>query len=132
MNVSPFHSVNSPLVDPVKIRRHSGVHYSGDNKALQGKFRNKWLRGAHHDTIHRTTDLVCRRVDELGAQRRRRVSRVGFRRKELKNRWADSTIYSVKYWYRYIGSKGLHTSIIYGSAGLMYGKYRGLDKDLRN
>ena len=28
LNVSPFHNVNSPLVDPVKTRRHSGVHYN--------------------------------------------------------------------------------------------------------
>jgi hypothetical protein len=31
-----------------------------------------------------------------------------------------------------IGSKGFRTSIIYGTAGLMYGKYRGLDDVLRN
>ena len=31
LNVSPFHSVNSPLVDPVKTRRHSGVHCSSHN-----------------------------------------------------------------------------------------------------
>ena len=29
LNVRPFHSVNSPLVEPVKIRRASGVHYEG-------------------------------------------------------------------------------------------------------
>jgi hypothetical protein len=44
----------------------------------------------------------------------------------------NSTIYSVKYWYRCIGSKGFHTSIIYGTAGLMYGKYRGLGDILRS
>lgn len=33
---------------------------------------------------------------------------------------------------RGIGSKGFHTSIIYGTAGLMYGRYRGLDDILRN
>ena len=33
---------------------------------------------------------------------------------------------------RDILSKGFHTSIIYGTAGLMYGKYRGLDDILRN
>lgn len=44
----------------------------------------------------------------------------------------NSTIYSVNYWYRCIGFKGFHTSIIYGTAGLMYGKYRGLDDILRN
>jgi hypothetical protein len=43
-----------------------------------------------------------------------------------------STIYSVKYWYRWIGSEGFHTSIIYGAAGLMYGRYRGLGATLRN
>ena len=41
-------------------------------------------------------------------------------------------VYSVNYWYKRIGSKGFHTSIIYGAAGLMYGKYRGLDDILRN
>lgn len=28
LKVRPFHSVNSPLVEPVKIRRASGVHYA--------------------------------------------------------------------------------------------------------
>jgi len=45
---------------------------------------------------------------------------------------AKGTIYSVKYWYRCIGSKGFHTSIIYGAAGLMYGRHRGFDDVLRN
>ena len=44
----------------------------------------------------------------------------------------ENTIYSVKYWYRCIGSEGFHTSIIYGAAGLMYGRYRGLGDVLRN
>ena len=35
LNVSPFHSVNSPLVDPVKTRRHSGVHYNNSNALEQ-------------------------------------------------------------------------------------------------
>ena len=43
-----------------------------------------------------------------------------------------STVYSVKYLYRWIGSEGFHTSIIYGAAGLMYGRYRGLGATLRN
>ena len=46
-------------------------------------------------------------------------------------RRTKSTIYSVKYWYS-IGSEGFHTSIIYGAAGLMYGRYRGLGDILRN
>jgi len=28
LNVNPFHNVNSPLVDPVKIRLASGVNFS--------------------------------------------------------------------------------------------------------
>ena len=47
-------------------------------------------------------------------------------------RRTKSTIYSVKYWYKCIGSEGFHTLIIYGAAGLMYGRYRGLDDILRN
>jgi len=41
-------------------------------------------------------------------------------------------IYSVRYWYRCVGSEGFHTSIIYGTAGLMYGRYRGLGDILRS
>ena len=65
LNVSPFHSVNSPLVDPVKTRRHSGVHYSSRNLSVVGGWY--LLRGTHHNAIHRAPDLVCRCVDELGA-----------------------------------------------------------------
>ena len=46
--------------------------------------------------------------------------------------WTKNTIYSAKYWYRCIGSERFHTSIICGAAGLMYGRYRGLDDILRN
>ena len=46
--------------------------------------------------------------------------------------WTKSAIYSVKYWYMCVGSERFHTSIIYGAAGLMYGRYRGLDDILRN
>ena len=35
LNVRPFHNVNSPLVDPVKTRRHSGVHYDNRNASEQ-------------------------------------------------------------------------------------------------
>jgi len=47
-------------------------------------------------------------------------------------RRTKSTVYSVRYWYRCIGSEGFHTSIIYGAAGLIYGRYRGLGDILRN
>ena len=47
-------------------------------------------------------------------------------------RRTKNTIYSVKYWYKCIGSEGFHTSIIYGAAGLIYGKYRGLGDILRS
>lgn len=66
LNVNPFHSVNSPLVDPVRTRRYSGVHYSSRNASEQFV----WLHGfggAHHDTIHWTSNLVCGRVNEFGA-----------------------------------------------------------------
>ena len=47
--------------------------------------------------------------------------------------WREKgTVYLVRYRYRRIGSKGFHTSIIYGAAGLMYGRHRGFDEVLRN
>ena len=65
LNVSPFHNVNSPLVDPVKTRRHSGVHYSSRNvsESICGWYL---FEGTHHNAVHWTPNLVCRRVDELG------------------------------------------------------------------
>lgn len=39
LNVNPFHRVNSPLVEPVSIRRASGVHWS--NYGLRSLLRGE-------------------------------------------------------------------------------------------
>lgn len=41
LNVSPFHKVNSPLVDPVKIRLASGVNYVRECQWLVCRMREE-------------------------------------------------------------------------------------------
>ncbi len=65
LNVRPFQSVNSPLVDPVSMRRDSGVHYILLGRRLQLKDLEK----AHKYNIHWTANLVGRGMYKFGTQR---------------------------------------------------------------
>jgi hypothetical protein len=131
LNVNPFHSVNSPLVDPVKTRRYSGVHYN--SRSASGQIRwVTWVR--RHSPQRNSPDTesclsTCERIWCI-ARSKSFLGKLSVGGAE--NAGTKSRIYSVRYWYRCIGSEGFHTSIIYGAAGLMYGRYRGPDDILRN
>ena len=61
LNVSPFQSVNSPLVEPVKTRRPSGVHCHF-NVLMSPQYViavRVSERETHSDTVHRTADFIC-------------------------------------------------------------------------
>ena len=68
LKVKPFHSVNSPLVEPVNIRRASGVHY-GSFSVEELTQRVYIARKTDHYTIDGTSDLVGGCMHELSAQR---------------------------------------------------------------
>ena len=63
LKVSPFHSVNSPLVEPVRTRRDSGVH------CIPVQLVAFWVskRGAYRYNVHWTSNFICRRVYEFRA-----------------------------------------------------------------
>lgn len=67
LKVRPFHSVNSPLVEPVRTRRPSGVHY----KNVRSLRAAKNLRTVTTFTGHRIllvdvcTNFVQREVEQL-------------------------------------------------------------------
>jgi len=66
LDVNPLQAVSSPLVEPVSMRRPSGVHKvatSGGEKDRQQFGENDKLRPHHATSI-----FICGRVDEFGTE----------------------------------------------------------------
>jgi hypothetical protein len=70
LNVRPFQSVNSPLVEPVSMRRDSGVHYillgrEGYNQKIWKKRTSTTFTGQRILLVEVCTNLVHKDVEGL-------------------------------------------------------------------
>lgn len=70
LKVRPFHSVNSPLWEPVRTLLASGVHYGNQPRSVslrvESPFRPQGI--THCDQIDGVLDFVGGGVNELGAE----------------------------------------------------------------